>query len=454
MAYDVAVVGAGPAGLAAALTVAEAGLDVVLLDAGSRPGGQFHRHHPGGSVPDGLVPAHDRLTYLPSHRVWHIEPGFAAHALAGDRDERPVTVRARALVIAAGAHDRSLPFPGWELPGVLTAGGAQALLKGDLVTAGSRVVVAGTGPFLLPVATGLAAAGARVAGVFEGNRPYGFARDIARSPSRAAESAGYVAALARHRIPYRTGHAVVAAHGDGTVEAVTVARLDAAWLPVSERLVPCDAVAVGYGFTPRLELPLQLGCATRVDADGSLVAEADVGQRTSVPGVYAAGETTGVGGARLSRVEGELAGLALATDLGGIPPAPGRLRRLLGRRRTLRDFAIALKQAYPVRDGWTTRLRDDTIVCRCEEVTLGELTAAIHLGAGDPRSAKLLCRAGMGRCQGRICGYATACLTAAASGREPDADELRGIERRPIAWPVRLGDLAADPPDAPTKEST
>jgi D-hydroxyproline dehydrogenase subunit alpha len=459
MTHDVAVIGAGPAGLAAAVTAAEAGLDVALVDAGRRPGGQYYRHRPAerGEARrgwDDFVRLRDRLgqvTYLPEHRVWHVERGFTVHAVAGDRDERPVSIRARTLVVAAGAHDRPLPFPGWELPGVMTPGGVQALLKGEHVVAGRRVVVAGTGPFLLPVATDLARAGARVVGVFEASRPYGFARHVARHAGKAAEGAGYLAALARHRIPYRTGHAVVAAHGgerDQGVEAVTVARLDRAWLPVSERVLHCDTVAVGYGFTPQLELPLQLGCRTRVDLDGSLVAEVDAAQRTSVPGVYAAGETTGVGGAQLSLVEGELAGLAVAMALGGAagaPPVSGRrMRRLAAHRRRLRSFASAMHRAYPVREGWTRALRDETIVCRCEEVTCADIVAAAELGAADPRSAKLLSRAGMGWCQGRVCGYPTALLTATATGREPDADDLRAVAGRPIAQPIRLGDLAAD----------
>jgi D-hydroxyproline dehydrogenase subunit alpha len=460
---DVAVIGAGPAGLAAAVTAATAGLDVALLDAGRRPGGQYYRHHAGetGDLHHGwtaftrLRDRLDRLDYLPVHRVWHVEHGFTVHAVAGDRDERPVRVEARALIIATGAHDRSVPFPGWDLPGVLTAGGAQALVKGDLVAAGSRVVVAGTGPFLLPVATGLARAGATVAGIFEGNRPYAFAARVARHPDKALEGAGYAAALARHRIPYRTGHAVIEAHGGDRVERVTVARLGRDGSPISEYHLECDALAVGHGFTPQLELPLQLGCATRVDADGSLVAAVDAAQRTSVPGVYAAGETTGVGGAQLSLAEGELAGLAAVTALAGTRPSRAHVRRLAARRRRLRGFAAALHRAYPVPDGWMDRLRDDTLVCRCEEVTRAGVATAIELGAADPRAVKLLSRAGMGWCQGRVCGYATARLTAAASGRDLDAGDLAGLARRPLAQPVRLGHLAAEDaaPSAQPKEN-
>jgi thioredoxin reductase len=461
---DVVVIGAGPAGLAAAVTAATAGLDVALVDAGRRPGGQYYRHHAAetGRLHHGwdtfvrLRNALDRLTYLPGHRVWHVEDGFTVHALTGDRDERPVRIDARAVIVATGAHDRSLPFPGWDLPGVLTAGGAQALLKGNRVRAGEQIVVAGTGPFLFPVATGLAGAGATVLGVFEANRPYGFASQVARHPDKAREGAGYAALLARHRIPYRTGHAVVAAHGDGRVEAVTVARLDRGRATVRERVIDCDTVAVGYGFTPQLEIPLQLGCATRMDADGSLVVTVDAAQRTSVSGLYAAGETTGVGGAQLSLVEGELAGLAVAEALGGLAADPADVRRLVARRRRLRAFAAAMHRTYPIRPGWMDRLRDDTIICRCEEVTCGRLTEAAELGATDPRSAKLLSRAGMGWCQGRVCGYATAWLAAGICGRLPGPDDLLGPARRPLAQPVRLRDLADErlAADRPTENQS
>jgi NADPH-dependent 2,4-dienoyl-CoA reductase/sulfur reductase-like enzyme len=461
---DLAVIGAGPAGLAAAVAAAQAGLDVTLVDAAARPGGQYFRHPPG-SRPDGrpgaphqgsaqlsaefarlrdAVAGHDRIDYLAAHRVWAVEHGapFVVHALAGQRAGRPVEVRARTLVIATGAHDRVLPFPGWELPGVLTAGGAQALLKGDLVAAGRCVVVAGSGPFLLPVAAGLAAAGVQVAGVFEASRPQRFARHgarVARNAGRLTEAMGYAATLLHHRVPYRTGRAVIAVHGDDAVEAVSVGRLDRDWTPVpgTEHEVECDTLAVGYGFTPQLEIPAELGCATRTDVDGSLVVVVDAAQRTSVPGVYAAGETTGVGGAQLSLVEGELAGLAAAGVLGR------RTRRLRARRARLRAFAAALHDVYAVRPGWTGWPRADTLVCRCEEVPYGRLEEAVReLGATDLRAAKLITRAGMGWCQGRICGYPTACLTARIVGGEPD---LTGSARRPLAQPIRLGDLAAGP---------
>lgn len=445
MTYDLAVIGAGPAGIAAAATAAAAGLSVALVDAAARIGGQFHRHSADAEPPAAVRGLGDLagIDHLAEHRVWAVAragDGFAVHALVGERSPSAITVHARSLLIATGGYDRQLPFPGWDLPGVLTAGGAQAVLKGDGVLPGRRVVVAGSGPFLLPVAAGLAAAGSRVVGVCEAARPTRFARHlpaVAGNPGKLLEAAGYHAALLRRRVPYRTGRAVVAAHGDGRLEAVTVAALDRSGAVVrgGERRVECDALAIGYGFTPQLELLVQLGCATRTDADGSLVAEVDAAQRTSQPGVYAAGEVTGVGGAELARVEGELAGLAASGRAG---PA-----RLLRRRAALRRFAAALHDVYRPPTGWPAWLGDDTVVCRCEEVPAARLLHAVRvLGATDARSVKLLTRAGMGRCQGRICGYAAGCLVAHAAGREVGDADLAGLASRPLAQPVPLGLLA------------
>ncbi|HEU4674421.1 MAG TPA: FAD/NAD(P)-binding oxidoreductase, partial [Motilibacteraceae bacterium] len=252
MPHDLAVVGAGPAGLAAAAEATRAGLDVVMLDGGTHPGGQYWRQPEDGVNRTRLhhdlathraltadlarARAAGRFTLLAEHDVWTVGrdgEGFAVRALErGDADAPGQRlVHARRLVLAPGAHDRQVPFPGWDLPGVLTAGGAQALVKAHGVVPGQRVVVAGTGPFLLPVAAALADAGAQVVGVHEAGSVAGWLPGlpaVARNPAKLLEGGTYAATLARRRIPVHTRSAVVAAHGDDAVAAVTVARLDRA----------------------------------------------------------------------------------------------------------------------------------------------------------------------------------------------------------------------------------
>jgi NADPH-dependent 2,4-dienoyl-CoA reductase/sulfur reductase-like enzyme len=487
-AHDVAVVGGGPAGLAAAVAAVEAGARVVLLDAGTRPGGQYWRHpvRAGAASPEGSRPLTDdevahlhhglpqfrrleealeaavsagRAVVRAEHQVWTVGRTTAGvlevRAVAGrGAAAREHVVRARSLVLAPGAYDRQIPFPGWDLPGVFTAGGAQALLKGQGVVAGRRFLVAGTGPFLLSVAAGLASSGARVVGVHEAASARGWlprAGTVVRNVGKLGEGAGYAATLLRHRVPYRARSTVVAAHGETELTSVTVARLDASGQvrPGTERVVEVDALAVGWGFTPQLELPLALGVQTRVDVDGSLVVTVDEEQRTSVDGVFVAGEACGVGGAALAVVEGEIAGAAAARTAGRAARRPtASLRR---QRAGLRAFAEAMHRVYPVPSGWTARAGEDTVVCRCEEVSVGRLRESADDGAQDARSAKLLTRVGMGWCQGRVCGYASACLLAEASGT-PYAPGSVGT--RPVAVPVRLGALAGEPLEADVQTRT
>jgi thioredoxin reductase len=441
---------------------------VALVDAGAAPGGQYWRHPATarlGAVTapglDGDLLAHlhhglrdyrrlvDLLAgrvdagttrYLAQHHVWTIErhnDHFVVHAVArSGAPERAVEVRGRRLVLAPGAYDRQVPFPGWTLPGVMTAGGAQALLKGNGVAAGSRVVVAGTGPFLLPVAAGLATAGAEVVGVHEASTARAWLRHpgaVLRNANKLGEGLGYARALARHKVPVKSRSVLVAAHGEERLSAVTVARAGRdGGVAGTEQVIECDTLAVGWGFTPQLELPLELGCETRVDTDGSLVCVVDDDQQGTAPGVFVAGEACGVGGAVLALVEGAIAGAAAA----GMPVRDTRLQR---QRTALRSFAAAMHTAHPVPVGWVERLTDDTTICRCEEVSAARLRVAVDAGAGDARAAKLTARPGMGWCQGRVCGYATACLTAAWSGT-PYRPDLIGS--RPVAAPLTLGALA------------
>ncbi|MET7278064.1 FAD-dependent oxidoreductase [Kribbella sp. NPDC005582] len=442
---DVVVVGAGPAGMAAALAAADGGASVVLVDAGRAVGGQFYRQAAPEfgvrrkSFSGERVLSHELITYLPESSVWAVE-GLRVWVQRGPADAAGRSVLAvdgQALVLATGAYDRVLPFPGWDLPGVYTAGAAQALAKGQRIAVGRRVVVAGTGPFLLPVAESLVGVGASVVGLFEANRLStvlrGWAPDALVAVGKVWELAGYASTLARHRVPLRHGWTVVEAHGTDRVEAVTVVRLDSGWKPVvgSERRIECDAVCVGFGFTPQLELAVAAGCEL---TDDGLAVVVDGSQETSTPGVYAAGEMTGIGGAALSAAEGEIAGAAAARHAGAARNESAQEALTAGLRdkrlARLRRFAGALARAYPVRDGWRSWSTGETIVCRCEEVRRGEVEAVAECGVAG-RASRLSSRAGLGLCQGRVCSRNVA--------------ELLGEKtsmKRPIAVPVRLGDLA------------
>ncbi|MFF8844999.1 FAD-dependent oxidoreductase [Streptomyces sp. NPDC015127] len=471
--YDLAVIGAGPAGLSGAVTAAESGLSVALLDASGHVGGQFYRHPAaalGAVRPEALH--HDWSVFadlrrrlessgvsrLAGHHVWSVtgEDGcWAVHAVTGaDGDEkRPVRVRARTLLLATGAYERQLPFPGWTLPGVVGAGGAQAMLKSGLVLPGKQVVVAGSGPLLLAVAVSLAAAGARVPAVVEASGYLRYARHpraLAANPHKLVEAVVHGGAMLRHRVRPLLRSAVTHVHGTERVEAVTVARLDRDWRPVpgSERRIQCDALAVGHGLAPQIELATALGCATRRTADATEALVLDGLQRTTVPGVWSAGETGGVGGSRLAIAEGELAALAIAARLTGRSGLTRgrRAERLRRRRDRMRAFGDTLAACHAPGRGWPQWLPDDTDVCRCEEITAGRVREAVtDLGAGDARTVKLLTRAGMGWCQGRMCGAAVACLAAGGGEVPPPAG------RRLFAVPVPLGTLAGlEPATAPS----
>jgi NADPH-dependent 2,4-dienoyl-CoA reductase/sulfur reductase-like enzyme len=420
---DVAVVGAGPAGIAAACRAAEAGARTVLLEEAPASGGQIHRHLPGRPFPRAARTWLERLArsgavVFHGAAVFDVAPREGGLRVEAEAGQRRLAVFSRAVVLATGARELFLPFPGWTLPGVYGAGGAQALWKTGASLRGRRAIVAGTGPLLLPVAASLAKAGARVELVAEQSGSFAlsrFAAGLLRHPGKLVEAARYRSAF--RTAPYRTGTWVAEAQGDGRLEGVA---LDG---PRGRLSADCDLLAVGYGLTPNTELARLLGCALR----GTAVA-VGARQETSIPGVFSAGEPCGVAGADVALAEGEIAGLAAA----GRTPAPGEWARLSGARSRGRRLAAAMDRAFGIRPEILGLAREDTIVCRCEDVALGRLA-----GCSGSRQAKLATRAGMGPCQGRVCGAALRCLL----GWESDTV-------RPPAKPARLGHLDFPEDDA------
>ncbi|WP_405166345.1 FAD-dependent oxidoreductase [Nocardia sp. NBC_01499] len=470
MTRHVVVIGGGPAGTAAAESALRHGATVTLIDSNEALGGQYNRRIPAAysvrqplSIGHGYAEAarrarllieHPRCEYLPLAAVYqverHLEGGCPAVRLLigaeGDRRTHRV-VQGDALVLATGAYDRVCPFPGWDLPGVYTAGAAQTLAKTQRLLVGQTVLLSGTGPFLLPVAQSLADNGAEVRAVLEANPGRRIARHWAARPWELRHSAGkalelieYVACGVRHRIPLRTAHAVVAVAGDGRVEEATVARLDENWAPIpgSHRTVPVDAVAVSHGFTPQHELAVAAGA--RLTAHGFV--QVGDNQQTSAECVWAAGEITGIGGAQVAAIEGAVAGLAAAGATAD--------RALRVRHRTAEQFVARLAAAHPIRPGVLTWSRPDTVICRCEGTTCGELTTAWSTAAGEGyRSAKLATRAGLGPCQGRMCAANIDALRDRpySDGVADEPTAATGLAAaspawRPLAAPVRLRELA------------
>jgi NADPH-dependent 2,4-dienoyl-CoA reductase/sulfur reductase-like enzyme len=382
-------------------------VQTLLVDEQLRPGGQVWRHR--GEPP-------------PAARRWlerFARSGAAvlSGATVVDADGRELVIehegRARRvafgrLVLATGARELFLPFPGWTLPGVVGVGGAQALLKAGARFDGARVVVAGSGPLLLAVAAALRLAGARVVGVAEQAslvRVAAFGASLWREPRKLAEGLGYAAALGG--TPFRAGAWVREAVGREAVSRVLITNGRREWR------WDCDVLACGFGLVPSLELARLLGCETT--AGGVVV---DASQQTSAPGVYAAGELLGIAGVDRALTTGAIAGLAAASR-----PMPAALAR---RRARGNVFAARLARAFAPREEILALARPDTIVCRCEDVSLGRLLPATSL-----REVKLHTRAGMGPCQGRVCGSALSLLR----GLPPDS------VRSPLV-PVPIGVLA------------
>jgi NADPH-dependent 2,4-dienoyl-CoA reductase/sulfur reductase-like enzyme len=413
---DVAVVGAGPAGIAAACRAAEAGASTLILDEGDAAGGQIYRHRPP-NAPDAIRPWLTRLDRSGARRLggasvfdaWR--EGDELRLLA-ETNGAGLAVSARRLVLATGARELFLPFPGWTLPGVLGAGGAQALWKSGADLRGRTAVVAGSGPLLLPVAASLTKAAARVALVAEQASWIalaGFGASLARRPSKIGEAVRHRRGFAK--TPYRTGLWVARAVGTERLERVVVT--DGA--VTSE--IACDLLAIGFGLVPNVELAVLLGCALR---GGAVVV--DERQRTSVDGVLCAGEPCGVAGVEVALAEGEIAGLAAAGRTDPVPEPHLVRRRAAGRR-----LAARMHDAFRLRPALRALASADTLVCRCEDVAVGALA-----GCASAREAKLSSRAGMGACQGRVCGPALRFLYGW------DSDTVR-----PPARPAQIGHLAA-----------
>jgi NADPH-dependent 2,4-dienoyl-CoA reductase/sulfur reductase-like enzyme len=385
MSSDVLIIGAGPAGLAAAWRAASEGARVAVVDDNPSCGGQIWRGEETKSSSGEAQAWFKRIRtaaiqFVHGARVFQVGPQI----LLAETSQGVVELNYTNLILATGARERFLPFPGWTLPNVMGAGGLQALVKTGLPIEGKKVVVAGTGPLLLAVAAYLLDQGANVLLIAEqapASRLAKFGLHLLNEKAKRRSAAELRRKLKGVR--YLTGCWPVAAHGNERLESVTLQRAGKRWQ------VDCDYLACGFHLVPNLELAELLGCKLQ---NGAVTV--DQFQQTSVPNVYAAGEATGIGGLELSLVEGEIAGLAAA----GKHQAA---QSLFGVREKQQRFARILNETFALRRELRDLAAGETIVCRCEDVAFERLRE--H---DSWRAAKLQTRCGMGPCQGRVCGAA------------------------------------------------
>lgn len=449
--HDLIVIGAGPAGGEAALAASSAGLRVALVDEGVAPGGQVWRAPRtdaalGANGDADSAAGHDlrrRLAVsdveiLSRTQVWDLRPGFTAYCVA---EGGAKTLTAPLLILATGAVERVQPFPGWTLPGVLGLAAATAIMKAEKHLPGRRTVVAGQGPLLIAVAAKAVALGRPPVAVVDlaSRRDWlCAATGFAALPGLALRGAAWLARLRAARVPMFRNASVVAASGQQQLSGVTVRNMDNGTLTEIE----ADTLYLGNGLSPADELHRLLGAEQVYDPlRGGYRTVCDADRRASIPGLFVAGDGAGVHGALPSSLQGGIAGLAAALDHGALDrtsferrSAP--LRRRLGRAMRFADASCGLMK---MREDSLSDIPMDTIVCRCEDVTRGEIEAAIHDGASDINQLKHFTRGGMGPCQGRMCGLNTAAFLRAAMPELTD-DALRLTPRAPVR-PVNMDEL-------------
>lgn len=432
---DILIIGAGPAGMAAALAAAPSGAAITVVDDNPQPGGQIWRDGPQVALPPlaqqhrAALAKYANIRVLTGTRVVGLgarQPTDKAPALLLEDADRGWTQHSHRIVLCTGARELLLPFPGWTLPGVTGAGALQALIKAGLNVRGQRIVIAGTGPLLLAAAATATQAGATVVRIAEQAAwasLAGFAAQLPRWPAKALQ------ALALLNTGLRANTHVLEAQGTTQVQSVRLRQGAHA-----EETIACDRVACGFGLVPNTQLGQLLGCALGGPLSDGLGLAVDAQMRTTVASVLAAGECTGFGGSERALVQGAIAGHVAAGVAAGHVQQAQALRAQLAR---WEGFAQALQSSFVLNDQLKALPRPDTLVCRCEDVTYADL--APRQGWID---AKLHTRCGMGACQGRICGAATQHLF----GWTPAAP-------RHLLAPARIATLAACGGPAPQDTS-
>ena len=442
----VVIVGAGPAGISAARTLLDHGITPCLVDESPRGGGQIYRRQPPGfqRTPRQIYGFEARkaqavhrtmdelavlIDYRPDTLVWNAENGRLDMLNNGRADSLDYAQ----VIVATGATDRILPVPGWTLPGVYSLGAAQIALKYQGCAIGERVVFCGSGPLLYLVAYQYAKAGAKVLAVLDSAPLSAQCRALPAllgQPATLAKGMYYRAWLTAHGIPVHQGAMLKQIDGDQRVRGIR-------W---GEQTLPCDAVAFAHALRSETQLADLLGCEFAWSPlNRAWLPQRDSAGRSSVEGVYLAGDGAGIMGADAAHMAGECAALALLEDTGLAVDQHRRatLERQLAR---IQRFRQGLETAFPFPEHWAAQAPDELVLCRCEEVSVGEVRAVVDEGHWEINRVKAHCRVGMGRCQGRMCGLAAAEIVAERSGRDlAQVGRLRGqAPIKPLPFGVQV----------------
>jgi len=421
----VVVVGAGLSGLAAAGVLCGRGCDVVIVDEGLQPGGQYLKRPDPGL---GRLPWNPRdslsslgLSLIEQIARQGVQCMSGAQVVGADGEgnlwvengeRRLVEMKAEAVLFATGARERFIPFDGWTLPGVISTGAAQLLLKTCGVLPAKRMVFAGCGPLPLTAAAETSAAGCRIRALIYQAPLFPAAKvffQLATHPTKMVEAWKSMLRLVAAGAIIRPGTAMIEARGKDVLEHVVYGSLDQEGnvIPGSEKVIRTDCLAIGHGFAANIELPQAAGCRLSFDRDArGWIVDVDECMRTSLPGLYASGEITGVAGARKSFIEGKIAGHSIALDLGlqGGVEYRRRLRDLKRTREKELRFGKLINRISAPPVGLLHNIHDDTVICRCEDVTMGTIRSRMVDGMLTPGGIKRMTRCGMGLCQGRTCG--------------------------------------------------
>jgi NADPH-dependent 2,4-dienoyl-CoA reductase/sulfur reductase-like enzyme len=442
--------------MAAAIEASARGCEVTVLDESARPGGQIYRQADsrlaGSEFAEPTELARKKrllqrfaailhaIDYRAHANVYAAYGNGEIHLQVGDGTE---VLKPDAVVLATGVRERAIPFPGWTLPGVMLAGGAQAILKAHRTSPGRVAVVAGCGPLPIVVASQLTRAGTRVAALASLRSPLAIlrsaggmwhGRDIMR------EGARYGLSLLGAGVPRLTGYIPVRALGDRHLEAVQLVRIDEKGQPVpgTTREIACDLLAVNYGFIANCELAAMAGARIRHDPHaGFWLPETDDEGRTSLPWLFAAGDMAGLRGALVAESEGTIVGAAAASAARTVAASDERTRAMAVRRRYSR-FARVVRETLAVPAVLWRTATDDTVICRCENVLLSDLRSALDGGHHSLNAIKRNVRPGMGWCGGRMCLHSVALLAELHAGVTPGTM----MTPRPMARPVSFAALA------------